>query len=345
MLQGCYGKEITSMAKIERVTWWELKEEVSNLEINCIIEPGLLQTGGLLSIVGKPGAGKSFLSQQIAYEVASGRRVLGLFPAVRCKVLYCETEERGQQSKIRLVRDDWEREYKGALDNLEFITHYFDLTSSPMLMELERNIVEGKFKLIILDSFTTTIGDPNEERWMRDIIMALRQLCTKLGIGFILIHHLRKPQQAFSFKSNVFKEAPITLEEIRGVYTQQYMVDTAIALEKTKESLGKRYIAFLKHSYCPILYDELIPLEYTFQGSEPVPYSNDGMELMKALDRGMSKMIELKAALNLQRHDSIISRIKRLEELGLVEYIPGVQGRGKGAEIHPVTWKGAKIVH
>lgn len=331
------------MAKIERKTWWDLKAEVSNLVINCIIEPGLLQTGGLLSIAGRPGVGKSFLAQQVGYELASNRRALGLFPAIWCRILYCETEERGQQSKIRLVRDDWEREYKGALDNLEFIVHYFDLTSSSVMDELEKNITEGKFKLIILDSFTTTIGDPNAERWMKDIIMALRQICTKLGVGFILIHHLRKPQQAFSFKSNEFREARITLEEIRGVYTQQYMVDTAIAVEKIKESPGRRYITFLKHSYCPILYDELPALEYIFDGSSPIPYSNVGMKFMRALDCGITRMPELKSALNITRNDTIEAIAEKLQNLGLISCIPGGQGRGKAAEAHPIIWKGARV--
>ena len=61
---------------------------------NCLIEPGLLPTGGILSIAGEPGVGKSWLVQQIVFEIASGRRILGLFPTKKTKVAHFEVEKR-----------------------------------------------------------------------------------------------------------------------------------------------------------------------------------------------------------------------------------------------------------
>ena len=81
---------------------WESPPEF----FNCFIQPGLLPTGGLMIITGEPGIGKSWLSQQSAFELAEGRRWLGLFPTNRVKTLYLELEKRSPIARERFRRID-----------------------------------------------------------------------------------------------------------------------------------------------------------------------------------------------------------------------------------------------
>lgn len=325
-------------------SWEELREEVENMELHCIIEPGLLQTGGMMALTGRPGSGKSFCAQQIAYEIADGKRVFGLFPSVQSKVLYCELEARGQQPKARLVREDWQKEYKHFKENVRFITQQFSLENPETIGKLRKEIEEMKHSLVIFDSFSVTIGDKNDEVRIQRIIQTMRELAEKLSVSFLLIIHLKKPQERFVQRDGSLLEPSITLEDLKGVYTQQYLIDTAIAIEKHKDSPGKRTISFLKHSFSPILYDEKEPLEFAYNGDSPVPFYCKESKILKLLDSGIYSVPKIVKTLGVGHVRQLKPYMDRLEDLGLIEFHAGSKGRGNASECYPIKWKGARVM-
>ena len=215
---------------------------------NCFIGPGLLPTGGILVICGEPGIGKSFLAQQTAFELACGRRWMKLFPARESTVVFLELEKRSPISRARFRRDDWQAEYPEAMINLA----YYDddipqLDTDIGVNKLEKIITDSNAKIIIVDSFTTTLLDETDTVNIKRAVINYRKLAKNHGISFILVQHLIKRPTTYDQKQGKWKEPPLRLNDIKGSKYLQYEVDTVLGMAVSKGR--EREIGFLKHSF------------------------------------------------------------------------------------------------
>jgi len=288
---------------------------------NCLIEPGLLPTGGIMAVIGEPGVGKSKFVQQICFEVASGERVLGLFSTKEGKVAYFEFEKRSDITKARFWDAGWWARYpKAPISNLSYYDEEVLKFDSPANIEkMKRLLEEFKVKLFIIDSFATAILDDVEISRLRAAVERCRTLVKDLETSAILVQHLVKRGVEFSRKTGEYVSPPLRMDDMKGSKHLEYEVDTIVGITKTRK--GWRDVAILKHSHTPIQYSELEPIKFQTAFGTPVPFQCQGAEIMGFLDKnGPSDSLTLEQQLKTNRH-TLNSALDRLEELGLTETI------------------------
>ena len=318
--------------------WLEPREVV-----NCIIEPGLLPTGGLMVITGEPGVGKSWLAQQIGFEIACGYRVLGLFGTKRNKVVYFELEMRSPIARERFRGNRWADKYPGAA---QMMGHYDDTVIS-----MESKIHTGYFqealeefgaKVAIIDSYSVTLDDEIDLKRQKTTIANYRSVAKELKMGIIMIQHLVKRGQVYDNKTKEWSQPPLALDDIRGSKFLQHEVDSALGLTQARIK-GVRELGFLKHRFTPVELssEPSISLRWNPSSGSPLwPLEFRLAAIMKILDEEeFITVAELEKVLT--RHDdqtskgvsrpTVLKAIERLRDLGLIQVI---EGGGKGNE----TW-------
>ena len=311
---------------------WEIWSSPKE-HFNCYIGPGLLPTSGILVICGEPGIGKSFLAQQTAFELACGRRWMGLFPAKETIVVYLELEKRSPIARARFRREDWQKEYPEALVNLGYYDEDIpQLDTDFGANKLENMIKDTGAKIIIVDSFTTTILDETDTVNIKTAVVNYRKLAKTYEVSFILIQHLIKRPTTYDQKGGKWKEPPLRLNDMKGSKYLQYEVDTVlgVAISKGRE----REIGFLKHSFCPYQLSEAGPLYFQYRPDTTTPFlfSNDKVkDLLFYVGNGITELSDLENALGMTR-PTITQLIYKLRDMGLVKKITG-GGRGIGTQI------------
>ena len=293
-------------------------------DVNCVIEPGLLPTGGIMVVIGEPGIGKSFLVQQMAFEIATGRRLIGIFPCKRKKVAYFELEKRSPISRRRFKDEEWQKEYPGATYSLGFYDDTIPRLDTDKGAKLFKDAVEDfGCKVVIVDSFSVTLEDEIELSSQKRTILKYREIAKDLKLSFILIQHLVKRGIVYDPKTSQYKEPPLRLDDMRGSKYMEYEVDTVMGLVHGK-SKGIRQLGFLKHSFSPIQLSEEQPLLVTFTGSKAVPFNpldTNMPRILSVIDKeGPLKFAELESRAGISRPTFLRAK-DTLISLGLVEEI------------------------
>jgi len=322
-------------AKSMEQLWLENKKKISYTIY------GLLTPGGLLVITGEPGVGKSWLAQQIGFEIACGFRILGLFTSIMCKVIYFELEQMSQVAEERFQGDAWKAKYgekgKGNMGLYNESRIKFDNQKS--VNEFKRVVTDfGGANVVIMDSYSVTLNDETELKQQKNAITNYREVAKEMGMGIILIQHLVKRGQAYNSKAGRFVQPPLRLDDIRGSKFLQHEVDTAIGLTQPRK--GIRELGFLKHRFSRVdLSEPPLELRWNPDSASPLwPIEYRLPVIMKILDERTSiSFSELETILpNKENHETTgISRptlrkdIDRLKDLGLV-YID--EGGGKSNE-------------
>jgi len=290
--------------------------------INCFIDPGLLPTGGLLVITGEPGVGKSFLVQQTAFELATGRRLLGLFPTRREKTVYCEFEKGTPIARSRFTDPRWKIHYSGAIGYL----HYYDKSvpdlSNPREVESFTEALHNfGSKIAIIDSYSVMIDDELNLSEQRNIILTYRRIANELKMSFILIQHLKKKGRDYNRNTGGYQAAPLEMNDLRGSKTIQYEVDTIIGLVVDKRK-GFRQLGFLKHSHCPMLLSEEPPIILRFDGSSATPFTPSEENLAAVMSNlkelGPTSFVDMETILGVSR-PTLLKIIERLQNLGIAD--------------------------
>lgn len=154
---------------------------------------GVLPSQGLAALYGASGSGKSFLTLDLGFAIASensewfGRRV------VHAPVTFvCLEGEAGMGKRVRA----WEVYFKKPIpESLRFVTQPFDLLSSDVA-ELAKaiNEVGGSNGLVIIDTLNrASVGaDENSSVDMGKIIAASKKLQNLIGGLVLLVHHTGK---------------------------------------------------------------------------------------------------------------------------------------------------------
>jgi len=155
------------------------------------IAEGLVPRYGLVILAGKAGVGKSFLSLHLAHAVANGENLLGIVPIQhRGRVLIIDNENYPGLYLQRVASLGL-----NPLDGIDVLNlSGFRLDSARCIEWLEKTLMEQKYVMVILDSWSdlTSRIDENKADEVGRVLSLLRRLSYDHGCCFVLIHHLRK---------------------------------------------------------------------------------------------------------------------------------------------------------
>ena len=308
-------------------------------KVNCIVNPGFLPTSGVGALTGEPGVGKSFAILQGGFEIASGRRLFGLFPTTKCIVCYLETERQNPIARSRVKNLRNRREYADIEDRFFYWDdEQLNLDTVQGKNKLEEIVVACGAKLIIIDSLSTTLDDQNHRAATSKPLRHLKELSIKHGVAFFIIHHVKKRGIFFSQKSGTFVQPPLMLDDLTGAKKMLHGIDFAMGI--LKKGPGTREIVILKSNFAPEYISDMSPMEYKFTGSMPIPYIPSGKHaqfanILDYLDlAGDTGMTDLEGFTKISR-PTLISHVKELTMMGLVEVSQG-GGRGVQTLIKPI---------
>ena len=327
-------------AKSMEWMWAEAEEE-----INCFIT-GLLPTGGLMVITGEPGVGKSWFAQQMGFELACGFRILGLFAAIMCKVIYFELEMRSPIARKRFRLPQWKEKYSSGKQNMGHYDNAVIQFDNQRSIENFKGIVtDFDAKVVIIDSYAMTLDDERDLKIQKQTIANYRAVAKEMKIGILFIQHLIKRPKSYDNKVKQWTQPPLGLDDIRGSKFLQYEVDTGLGLTQPRKDV--RELAVLKHRFSEVELSAEPPLELRWNptsGSPLWPIEYRLPVIMKILDERTSiSFSELETILpNKENQETTgISRptlrkdIDSLKDLGLV-YIDEGGGKSNESVVHRI---------
>jgi len=178
---------------------WELIRRHPNLREPVI--HGLLRRGETMNVIAPPKTGKSWLVNDLALAIATGKPWLGTFQVARGDVLILDNELHPETTAHRipkvadkrgiLIEDYGKRIFvqnmRGRLENVFTLGAFF------------KSIKLGRYRLIILDAFYRFMPrdmDENDNGTMANIYNHIDQYADQLDCSFVLIHHATKGNQS-----------------------------------------------------------------------------------------------------------------------------------------------------
>ncbi len=214
-----------------------LKAEFSDEDI---LGGRLLQIKGLMLIAGSTEAGKSFLVEQLAYELAVGGEWLGWEVNRPFKVLLLQGEIGDGPFQSRISK--FSKHY-GRPDKLSVATAYtLRLDHEPNFVRLRGMVSRGGFEVLILDPMRPFhLGDENSSKDMEVYFGQIKRLQDETGVAVVQTHHERKPA----------KDVPSDLYSIRGSALITDRPDTVLRLSKRgkKDPVWKLEYEKIRNSY------------------------------------------------------------------------------------------------
>jgi hypothetical protein len=185
---------------------------------------------GLTIVGGKPKARKSTFCQQIGLAVSKGVDALGQFPTQQGLAIHCSLEEDDSSWNERLqkmlIGPNGPEPRTGKLDLVTNVDPLPGLLS--VITRWKRE--DPDLKLVILDVLDFILGPKNKalfkgqmdggySTWY-DVLIPLKKLAKKLGIGVVVVTHLKKGKSDDIFEDFIGSSA------LRGI------PDASIALNK-----------------------------------------------------------------------------------------------------------------
>ena len=168
-------------------------------DVKFIVEPQILPESGVMAIYGRAGTLKSWLSIDLAFNVAVGNKWLA-FPTSKQSVLIVQGENTEMQYQPRIL--DYCANLNGNLpDNILFDNDItLKLDNLMGLGLLEQNLKEWKAqsmpnmpKLVILDClYQLMAGSVSSETDLKQFTANIDRLRTEYGCAFVIVHHPRK---------------------------------------------------------------------------------------------------------------------------------------------------------
>lgn len=169
-------------------------DELLTLETEGIdyLIPGLLPRGETVLCVALPKAGKTLLSIDAAFAVATGESKFLGESVQQGKVLLVSVDESIQSTKLKLIK----RGFRASDANNMAIMTQWDVSQ---MGELEARLEDYRPDLVVIDSLKRiTAGRELSENSAEfaDIIYQLKELLGRYGAAGILIHHANKNNEA-----------------------------------------------------------------------------------------------------------------------------------------------------
>ena len=243
-------------------------DELLELEIperQYLLSPWL-QSQGLCMIYSTRGFGKTWVSLEIAYAVASGGQFLSWKSENPAGVLYIDGEMSiaDLQKRASQIGVNGSKELQAPL---KFLTRDAQETDFPNLSTTEgqkqiESLIRDDIKLVILDNISTLCRSGKEDEsdsWLpiQNWLLSLRSL----GKSVLQIHHAGKSGQQ------------------RGTSRREDVLDTVISLKRPRDYIqaeGAR-IEFHFEKSRAILGDEVKPFEARLESKT----NKEGLELLK----------------------------------------------------------------
>jgi hypothetical protein len=205
-----YGREQIS----EATDRWRAKgSEGNNLDLNFvpiedfmseqIPEPpnlidGILYKGGIMLLTGAAKTNKSWTAKEIAISIAQGNPWLD-FDCAKGRVLYVNNEIMAftLQKRLRMLMDEQAigPVPNGSITLLNLRDVPADITQ--LVEGLIRKINPDQFSAIIIDPIYTLLGelDENDNKDVKEVGNALKQLAGETKAAVIFVHHHSKGNQ------------------------------------------------------------------------------------------------------------------------------------------------------
>ena len=304
-------------------------------KIEYIVNPHLLSGGDLMLLQGDTDTGKTWLCQQIAFEISSGRRLLGLFPVQRSRVIYLDLEERGPELVKRFMREDWAKEYPEVSGDWLIYHNESEIMidSKVGLDALTQMIFKYNPRVIIMDSFAVAQTNESDQVCLKKAMKGIKTLARKYKVAFIMVQHAIKPITAYDQKKSSFVQTRMTLDRSRGTSFLGYSIDSGIALEK--DGQYNRKISFTKHSFSKIPFKDLESFKFEHDPDKPIPYYSKYRDVMNLVDIGVNTLSKLENILGIGSRHTTLDMIDELVKYQLLSKIVG-RGRGNETIIEPL---------
>jgi len=189
------------------------------------IAEGLVPKYGLVILAGKAGVGKSFLSLHLAHAVANGENLLGIVPIHhRGRVLIIDNENYPGLYLQRVAALGL-----NPLDGIDVLSlSGFRLDSARCIEWLEKTLMDQKYSMVILDSWSdlTSRIDENKAGEVGRVLSRLRRLSYENDCCFVLIHHLRKNLPFAVEQKDELRGSTVLVNEADVVLLMQNFKDT-----------------------------------------------------------------------------------------------------------------------
>ena len=200
-------------------------------------DDNLLPRGGLMLLIGKGGKGKTTLTIELAFHLASGVDWLGFAVERPVRVLFIENEGPREPFRRKLAekRSRWPHELTGGLWVYAADWGQAKLDRDEFVASLNTFVERNEIDLIIGDPLDTFgmqgVGSPEDTRRMVDLLKS-----AGLGerVAWVLLHHSRK------------EGAGDAIEEASGAWGGR--PDTQLVLEKTKGNVARLSFAKVRYS-------------------------------------------------------------------------------------------------
>ncbi|MFA7050007.1 MAG: AAA family ATPase [Patescibacteria group bacterium] len=155
-----------------------------------IINP-LIPKEAITSITADSGKGKSLFALILAYCMASGTPLFDKYEVEKSNVLIIDQEMNKNEIVSRfkkVIKDEVPIDY--------IIDQKFLITDEVKLLALKNKIIEKKYNVVILDTFTEIHNaEENDSGAMKMVNKNMLQLIRETGITIIYLHHHRKLQK------------------------------------------------------------------------------------------------------------------------------------------------------
>jgi hypothetical protein len=162
---------------------------------------GLLREGETMNIIAAPKIGKSWLTLDLAFAVATGGLWLATFPTTPGNVLLIDNELHRETSAHRLrTLAEWLKLPLDTIgDKIDVANLRGRLQSLQSMGHELRKIDRGRYALVIIDAFYRTLPkgtDENDNASMAELYNLLDCYAEALGAAFALVHHASKGSQS-----------------------------------------------------------------------------------------------------------------------------------------------------
>jgi archaellum biogenesis ATPase FlaH len=157
-----------------------------------IVEP-LFSKGSLSVIVGASGSMKTYAMLHAGLCIAAGKQWLG-FPTKQTPVLYVDEESGEERISLRIKQIVKGESLPDSFPFKFSPTPRLNFTQDEHVQLLRDQIVQYKFRLVIIDSMIDVIGDADENsaNAINPVMMRLSQLAKETKAAIVLIHHTGK---------------------------------------------------------------------------------------------------------------------------------------------------------
>jgi hypothetical protein len=162
---------------------------------------GLLRLGETMNIIAAPKIGKSWLTQCLAFAVATGHPWLDTFQTTQGQVLLIDNELHPQTSagRLRRLAEASDIDRAEIEDTVSIVNLRGRLKDLPRLGAGLMKIEHGRFALVIIDAFYRALPfntNENDNATMAQLYNLLDSYADSMGAAFALVHHASKGDQS-----------------------------------------------------------------------------------------------------------------------------------------------------